>query len=333
MLDNEITSSSELDFADAVQAIVDAEDSRKLTLKGYWQPITHTIMLTKKNDFKLCGLGLAPILQPTGDHDVFEVKAPCSRIKISDFQFADNLENPKHTGAAMIHLNHQGNNGAINELTLENITMYYPFNGVYSDARPCDINNALQVLAIRHVRINQFRNIALNLYNFFDTRLLDVVATTPKKAFLDTLPANPQRMGLGHGLVMKNSVDSGSQLEMVTMLGEERGAGYTLENVTHLTGSQIIADTFMEGMATSGEVDNVQLSQVELRSSRDQGLYAAHTRGRIIIDQFTVRNSTNFHVKNFGNGGNVTVLAARCTETQKGVYELATGDVAEEPYT
>ena len=310
----------EEDTAQAIQELVDRPSVRFIRIAGYVIPITHTVLVAGRTDLTIKGDGNGTLLKPTGDFDVFEFKSPLSRIVLSSMQIADDLSKPKQTASSVIRLNHSGNKGAINDLTMENLTMYYPFNGISSDMRNSDISNGLQVPTIRHVRINEYRNSAMRICNCFDGRFYDILATQPKKY---------NKMGLGHGFVIKNSIDSGTQMEMVTMLGEDKGIGFAFDNVTHITGSQFIADTHMEGMFTHGEVDFVKLSLVELRSSRDQGLYADHNKGRICIHQFTGRNSTNYHVKNFGRGGNVTILGGKVHETHKGIYSLAKGDIFE----
>ena len=241
------------DTANTIQALVNKPSVRSIRIMGYAIPITHKILVTNRTDLTIKGDGNGTLLKPIGDFDIFEFKAPLSRVNLSGMQFADSLSNPKQRTSNVIRLNHEGNNGAINDLTLENITMYYPFNGIYSDVRNSDINNGLQVPTIRHVRINEYRNIAMNICNCFDGRFYDILATQPKRY---------PEMGFGHGFIMSNSIDSGTNMSMVTMLGEDKGAGFTFDNVTHLTGSQFIADTHIEGMATHNEVDFVKLSLV-----------------------------------------------------------------------
>ena len=308
------------DTSRVIQELVNRPSIRFIRISGYAIPITRKILVTGRTDLTIKGDGNGTLLKPMGDFDVFEFKAPLSRVVLSSMQLADNLSKPKQTSSSMIKLNHSGNNGAINDLTIENITMYYPFNGIKSDSRNSDIANGLQVPTVRHVRVNEYRNIAMHMCNCFDGRFYDILATQPKKY---------PKMGLGHGFVMENSIDSGSQMDMITMLGEDKGIGFAFDNITHLTGSQFIADTHLEGMFTHGEVDFVKLSLVELRSSRDQGLFADHNKGRICIQQFTGRNSTNYHVKNFGKGGNVTVSGGKVYETHRGIYSLVEGDVFE----
>lgn len=311
---------SEMDTSSTIQKLVDKPSVRFIRIMGYAIPITHKILVANRTDLTLKGDGNGTLLKPAGDLDIFEFKAPLSRVILSGIQFADSLLNPKQKNRSMISLNHSSNNGAINDLTIENVTMYYPFNGICSNFKNSDIDNGLQAPTIRHVRINEYRNRAVTLCNCFDGRFYDILATQPK---------NYSEMGSGDGFMLQNSIDSGSQLDMVTMLGQDKGVGFTFDNVTHLTGTQLIADTHLEGMLTRNELDFANFSLVELRSSRDQGLYANHSKGRLSIQQFTGRNNANYHVSNFGKGGNITLSGGKVHETHRGIYSLVPGDIFE----
>lgn len=311
---------SEMDTANTIQKLVNKPSVGLIRIMGYGIPISRKILVNNRTDLTIEGDGNGTLLKPMGDFDVFEFKAPLSRVILSGMQFSDSLREPKQKKSSMVSLNHSGNNGAINDLTIENITMYYPFNGISSDFRNSDIDHGLQAPTIRHVRINEYRNRAIVLCNCFDGRFYDLLATQPK---------NYSEMGSGDGFTLTNSIDSGSQLDMVTMLGQDKGAGFTFNNVTHLTGNQLIADTHFEGMITRNELDFAHFSLVELRSSSDQGLYACHSKGRLNIQQFTGRNNANYHVKNLAKGGNITLSGGKVHETHKGIYSLVPGDIFE----
>ena len=127
------------DTSRVIQELVNRPSIRFIRISGYAIPITQKILVTGRTDLTIKGDGNGTLLKPMGDFDVFEFKAPLSRVVLSSMQLADNLSKPKQTSSSMIKLNHSGHNGAINDLTIENITMYYPFNGIKSDSRNSDI--------------------------------------------------------------------------------------------------------------------------------------------------------------------------------------------------
>jgi len=301
------------DLADLIEHLI--PDCQRLILKTHIEFLSHTITVSEKNDLKVCGLGRGTILKPAGDFNLFEFKAPCSRCSLSDMQFFDEPSDPKHKTASMIYFNHSGKHGAINEALLENICMYYPFNGVNTSACSCDIENGIQTLTVRNIRINQYRNLAFTMYNCFDS-------------VFDILFAQQKSSAANHGFYIRNSLESGSYLSKITMLGRWNtlGNGFHFDNVSHVQGGSLISDTMNNGVAASNEVDDVILCPVELRSSGNNGLSASHNKGVITLLGVTFQNNQKLHAKNFGYGGKVRVFFGSASETH-GSRKLVNGDL------
>lgn len=255
-----------------------------------------TITVTDRPELTIEGLDNGTVIRPAGDFDVFRFKAPLSRCKLRGIQFLDNPENPAHRSASMICFDHSGNHDQINEFTLENICMYYPFNGVYMPYRSWDIRNSVQKLTVQNVNINQYRNVAFSICNCFDT------------AF-NIIFAGQYNNNANHAFAMRNCLDSGNYVYKATMLGSgnPKGNGFHLDNVSHLQGAGWISDSMKNGIATLNEVDDVAIATAEVRASSDSGINAAHKKGTLAIGILIAQNNKQYHIYDQRLGGKVEI--------------------------
>ncbi len=258
----------------------------------------------------------ATILTPTADVQAFIITAPATRITIKNIQIQDNSLVTSTKEA--IYLNNTS--GVISLSSFENIIIYYYAFGMRTPEISSNLANSLISCTFKTVSANDYRSQGFVLYSFFDCRFIDMIATSYNNVATEAYR-------------FQNADDSGTMLTMITALGDSgiSGSGIVFNDVANIYGSNFVADTFNEGLHFANMADYIALSNVEVRSSADQGVYCYHDEGRVSITNLIALDNTDYGVRNFGitgssTSGSITVLGGKFSNNSAGAYSLTGSD-------